>query len=253
MPKFAVDAPVVSNRSIGAGDVWELTIEAPSIASQAQPGQFIHLGLPGGQTLLRRPISIADAENGMLRFFYRVVGKGTQLMTTFTKGTVVNCLGPLGHGFHLDVQKPLLVGGGIGIAPLVYLAKRLGGKADILMGGRNWAEMFWPEVFQGSVQKTFITTDDGSLGQKGFTVDLLPEILEASAYDGIFVCGPQRMMEGVARIAASYSVPCQVSLEKHMACGIGACLSCTCESKSDGKRKKVCTDGPVFWAEEVLV
>ena len=113
----------------------------------------------------------------------------------------INCLGPLGHGFSLTAKKPLLVGGGMGIAPLLFLAKTFAGKASILMGGRNAEEMFWPELYQGLVQDVFITTDDGSMGTKGFTVTLLPALLQKGAYDRIFVCGPEIMMRGVAGIA----------------------------------------------------
>lgn len=252
LPKVDERVKVLRQKRL-ASDVFALALAAPQIAGEARPGQFVQLGVSGG-VLLRRPLSIADAaaESGVLTLIYRVVGKGTALLAALPEGAALDCLGPLGHGFDLNCETPLLVGGGMGVAPLLLLAKRLGGKADILMGGRNAQELFWTEWFEGNVAQTFITTDDGSLGAKGFTVDLLPELLAKKAYDRVFVCGPQIMMEGVAKTAAAHGVPCQVSLEKRMACGIGACLSCTCESKDGGKRKKVCSDGPVFWAQEVL-
>lgn len=250
LPKIDERTKVLRQERL-APDVFRLTLNAPRLAAQARPGQFVQLGVPGG-VLLRRPLSIADAEGAALTLIYRVVGKGTALLSELPEGAALDCLGALGRGFDLGCQAPLLVGGGMGVAPLLFLAKQLGGKADILMGGRNAQELFWTEVFEGHVADTFVTTDDGSLGIKGFTVDLLPELLAKKAYDRVFVCGPQIMMEGVAKLAASHHVPCQVSLERRMACGIGACLSCTCESKDGGKRKKVCSDGPVFWAQEVF-
>lgn len=254
LPKLAVDALIVANNQITA-DVKEIIIHAPLVAEQAAPGQFIHLKVADGEPLLRRPISIAgvDVQKGTIRLIYRILGKGTLHLANLVEKDQVNCLGPLGKGFDLDCKRPLLIGGGMGIAPLVFLAQRLDPQsATILMGGRNKAEMFWPPLYKDLVKDIHITTDDGSLGAKGFTVDLLPELLKKDQYDRIFVCGPQIMMEAVASLAQKHQIPCQVSLEKHMACGVGACLSCTCASKNEGKRKKVCTDGPVFWAGEVL-
>lgn len=254
MPKLAIDTKIVEHNHI-SDNVKELVLSAPQIVEQAKPGQFIHLKITdGNDPLLRRPISIAsvDLDKGLLTLIYRIAGKGTKKLATLKQGDIVNCLGPLGNGFDLNCQKPLLVGGGIGMAPLIFLAQRLVPcNIDILMGGRTKTEMCWHELFQDIVEEIHVTTDDGSLGTKGFTVDVLPDLLKTGKYDTIYVCGPHIMMEKVSAIAKEYNIPCQVSLEKHMACGIGACLSCTCQT-NDGKRKKVCTDGPVFYAEEVF-
>lgn len=254
LPKLVEDAAVLENKKSTA-DICELLLAAPVLAKQVLPGQFIHAKTTGDGLLLRRPISLAgaDAKSGVIRLFYRIVGKGTAALAALKQGDNLNCLGPLGQGFDLSCERPLLVGGGMGIAPLIFLAEKLKSKqVDVLLGGKNQVELFWREIYAPLVKEVFVTTDDGSLGKKGFTVDLLPELLDKKEYDRIFVCGPQIMMEGVAKIAAMRKISCQVSLEKHMACGIGACLSCTCEGKDDGKRKKICSDGPVFWAEEVL-
>lgn len=253
LPKVALDAVVTAHEILGPG-VKKLVVLAEQIAKTAVPGQFVQLKIKDGEPLLRRPLSIAsvDADAGTVDLIYRVVGKGTQVLADVEKGAVVNCLGPLGKGFDLSCKSPLLVGGGMGIAPLLFLAERLERKPSILMGGRNQSEMFWPTLYKGKVKEVFITTDDGSIGTKGFTVGLLPELLASGAYDRVVVCGPEIMMKAAAAIAATYHIPCQVSLEKHMACGLGACLSCTCESKDGKKRKKVCQDGPVFWAQEVF-
>lgn len=254
MPKICADTTILRNQQIADG-VYELLLAAPSLAALAQPGQFVHIDLKNDVTLLRRPLSLSfiDKEKGQLRIVYRIVGKGTAYLAVLKSGDVINCLGPLGHGFDLNCQNALLVGGGMGIAPLRAVAAALGSEhASILMGGRTQAELFWQPMYAGLVKQMFITTDDGSLGVKGFTVDLLPKLLQTGSYDRMIVCGPEIMMQRAAEIAARYQVPCQVSLEKHMACGLGACLSCTCESRNGGSRKKVCKDGPVFWAEEVF-
>ena len=159
-------------------------------------------------------------------------------------------LGPLGNGFDMKAEHPLLVGGGMGLAPLLFLAKAFSGKADVIVGGRNREEVFWTEIFQPHAREIFITTDDGSVGRKGFTTEILPELTEARDYDCIYVCGPEIMMKKISAIAAERGVPCQVSLERRMACGLGACLSCGCDT-TDAKRVKVCKDGPVFWARDV--
>lgn len=256
LPKIAVDATVIENQSI-INDVKELVVYAPKIVQQAVPGQFVHIRGTKDEEgpLLRRPISISsvDIKAGTLHLIYRIIGNGTAYLANLKKFDQINCLGPLGNGFNLNCDRPLLIGGGMGIAPLIFLAQRLNPhNTKVLLGGRNKTEMFWRDKFDGLAEQIYITTDDGSLGVKGFTVNVLPEIIKANAFDRIFVCGPAIMMEAAANIAKDHHIACQVSLEKHMACGIGACLSCTCASKNSDKRKKVCTDGPVFWAEEVL-
>jgi len=252
LPKLAIDAIILENKPLGA-DIYQLSVACPEIASCGQPGMFVQLQINREMLLLRRPLSIADldAAAGTVTFIYRRIGKGTAAMTSLQPRESINCLGPLGHGFAMTAKRPLLIGGGLGIAPLLFVANRLAGQADILMGGRCRQEMFWPDLFRPYARKIFITTDDGSMGTKGFTIDLLPTLLQQEKYDQIIVCGPEIMMRGVAKIAAAASIPCQVSLEKRMACGLGACLSCSCDT-NDGHRVKVCKDGPVFWAQEVL-
>ncbi|HWR40319.1 MAG TPA: dihydroorotate dehydrogenase electron transfer subunit [Patescibacteria group bacterium] len=252
--KFAEPARVVSQVSL-SDEVRRLTLAAPGTAAALRPGQFVHLKIADSyEPLLRRPFSVtaADPAAGTLEIIYRIVGKGTGLMAAMTAGDGVNCLGPLGNGFTPQGQRPLLVGGGMGLAPLLMLAGALCPRpVTVLMGGRDHRELFWTDLFAGVCHNTHITTDDGSMGRQGLTVDLLPELLAQNHFDMIYSCGPQPMLAAVARIAALRQIPCQVSLEDYMACGLGACLSCTCAG-TDGKRRKVCTDGPVFWAGEVL-
>jgi len=254
LPKTVVKASVLEHTLIGP-QVRRLTFAAPILAQQALPGQFVHVKVTESIVpLLRRPISIADVnpDNGILTLIYRIVGQGTSLLAEVKPGGQLDIMGPLGNGFSLETERPLLVGGGIGLAPMVYLAKSLCPRPiTIIMGGRNKEEMYWQEIFQSLCRSIHITTDDGSLGRQGFTVDALSDMLSADTFDIVYACGPQPMLEGVARLATAKNIRCQVSLEDHMACGVGACLSCTCAA-TDGKRRKVCADGPVFWAEEVF-
>lgn len=252
LPSYAIDTEILENKPVSPG-VYRLTVAAPEIARVAKPGQFIQVLVNRSFLLLRRPFGAADAdrEKGTLAIFYRLVGKGTRELSRIKAGETINCLGPLGRGFDLDAEKPLLVGGGMGLAPLLLLARHFDGQADVLMGGKNRQEVFWSELFRPHCSEVLVTTDDGAVGAKGFPTDLLPKLLEKRGYGRLYVCGPQIMMEKVSAIAARFSVPCQVSFERRMACGLGVCLSCSIDAK-DGQRRKVCKDGPVFWAGEVL-
>lgn len=252
MPKVLEDATIVSQREL-APAVYCLVLAAPAVAKNAVPGQFVQLRILTGAFTLRRPVGIAaaDTERGTITVIYRVVGKGTHALSDLVTGEKVNVLGPLGHGFDVTAKRPLIVGGGMGLSPMLFYASALNGAADVLMGGKTASELFWQELYAGKVANIYCTTDDGSLGTKGFTTTLLPELLAKNDYDLVVVCGPEIMMRGVAKIAREYNVPCEVSLEKRMGCGLGACLSCSIDT-TDGKRKKVCKDGPVFRAEEVF-
>ena len=254
MKKLVVVGKILANEAINA-NVKRMVIEAPQIAEAAQPGQFVHVKKPDSVNFLRRPFSIADAdrENGTITLIYRIVGKGTAEYAAMKVGEAFSILGPIGNGFALKDGRPLLVGGGVGIAPLIYLSRQLKDKKPILLiGGKNKDEVFWEKYLQEFADKIYITTDDGSVGFKGFTVQLLPQILAENNIEHIYTCGPNIMMEGVAKLAHKHDIDCQVSLEKRMACGIGVCLGCTFEDKLTGKRRKVCTEGPVFASKEVF-
>ena len=252
MPKKIFKASIVKHSNLGPG-VKKIVL-CTEWAEDFKPGQFVHVRIGKSyDPLLRRPISISDVDvtHHTITLIYRVVGKGTALLAQYAEGDMLDCMGPLGNGFRLEGTRPLLVGGGMGLAPLIYLARSLSAcSPEVLLGGRTREELFWPKMFKDFCREIHMTTDDGSVGVKGTVLDLLPQLL-TEKYDMIYTCGPQPMMQGVAALAKEQHIPCQISLEKYMACGIGACLSCTCAAK-DGKRRKVCTDGPVFWAEEVL-
>ena len=250
--KIVRDAKVLAQQEL-ATDVFFLVVEAPEIARFARAGQFVQLRILSGDFTLRRPVGVAavDEKKGSIAFIYRVVGKGTRALSQLMPGEIVNVLGPLGHGFAMQYKHPLIVGGGMGLSPLLYYAAAMQGKADVLMGGKTAEELFWKNLFDDLCGQCFLTTDDGSLGTKGFTTTVLPELLEKGSYDVVVTCGPEIMMRGVAKIAKEHGIPCEVSLEKRMACGLGACLSCSIDT-TDGQRNTGCKDGPAFPAEEVL-
>lgn len=254
MSKFVENGVIVSNRSLSA-EVNELVLKCPQVAKEAQPGQFVMIKNENGSTYLRRPFGVADINGDKLTLIYRLAGKGTKELAGLQAGADISVEGPLGHGFKLAEGLTLVIGGGVGIAPIVYTARKLaegGSKPVVLLGTRNASEGFWQDYFKDSAEEIFITTDDGSVGMKGFAIDAIPVILEKHDIKNILICGPTIMMEGIAKLAIKQGINCQVSLEKRMACGIGVCLGCTFEGKKTGKRWKICGDGPVFEAEEVF-
>lgn len=272
MAKTVENATIISNRSLSA-EVCELVLQSPEVAKEAQAGQFVMVKNENGNTYLRRPFGVADVQGDKLTVIYRLAGKGTKELSALTEGAVISVEGPLGHGFKLPVDtvqhvcegdvchmekvpagKVLIIGGGVGIAPIVYTGRQLseqGNKPVVLLGMRNSSELFWQEYFKETAEEVFISTDDGSAGHKGFAIDAIPEILEKHDIKHILICGPMIMMSGIAKLAMEKGIECQVSLEKRMACGIGVCLGCTFEGNS-GKRWKICADGPVFDAKEVF-
>jgi dihydroorotate dehydrogenase electron transfer subunit len=251
--KWMEQALIVTNQALSA-DVYRMVVHSPQVAAACVPGQFVMVRLPvSSDPLLRRPLSIAgaDREAGTLTLIYRLVGRGTQQMAAASVGATLDVMGPLGRGFDLSASRLLLVGGGIGLAPLLFAAQRCcPAPVEVLAGGRTKDELFWTDLFRQLCKQIHVTTDDGSLGLCGTCADALPELLMNGKYEGLLTCGPRPMMRRVAALATATGVRTQVSLEEHMACGLGACLSCTCAA-ADGASRQVCKDGPVFWSEEV--
>ena len=245
--KKIINAAIIENLEI-AKNIHRLMVNADI---EAHAGQFVQLKLPSNDFTLRRPLGIASIDNGQLKMFYRVVGRGTEFLSTLKAGDEVNLIAPLGNSFNIAAsERILLVGGGMGLAPLLFAAIE-SKSADILMGGRNSEEVkCWENEFRGKANNIFIATDDGSVGTYGFVTDLLPSVLDSASYDKILVCGPEIMMRKTAQLAKERGIKCQVSLEKRMACGLGACLSCSIDTIHG--RRKVCKDGSVFDAEEVF-
>ena len=237
---------------------WSMTVECPDAAAKAVPGQFVHI-LPEGNFTLRRPISICgiDREKGTLRIVFEVRGKGTDALAKLRAGDTVNMLAPLGHGFTLlpADSRVILIGGGIGTPPMLPLAQYYGKNAVVITGFRNRDAVILQEDFAGAGAKTVLCTDDGSAGRYGLVTLPLEEEIEAEKPAAICACGPMKMLEAVAAVAKAYEIPCEVSLEERMGCGIGACLVCACRTTDrDGSEQylHVCKNGPVFRAEEVV-
>jgi len=237
-------------------------LESPALAAGASPGQFLMIRTAEGfDPLLRRPISIHDAGDGWLEIFFRVAGRGTALLAEKKEGETVDGLGPLGRGFRLDGFGPgrtaWLVGGGRGIAPLFFLARALmsqGAAVRVFYGGRTAAEIPLRDKFESAGIPVACSTDDGSFGFSGFVTALLEGELRAARPDGLFACGPDPMMERAGRLALGLGLPAQLSLEAIMGCGFGACWGCVHRIKNGdgGQWRKICEDGPVFGADEIL-
>ena len=243
--KTVEQARVLLNEPVGP-QVMRLRLAAPEIACRARPGQFVNVKVSGSLApLLRRPFGVAglDAKAGTFDVIYRVIGEGTKTLAEAKPGAVLSVVGPLGNGFACGGRGTLVVGGGLGLAPLLFLAQARPG-CDVLMGGRTAAELYWKTLFAPYARRVHATTDDGSGGVKGTVMALLPGLLQGGAYDALAVCGPEPMMRAVAACAQEAGLTCEVSLERFMACGLGACLSCAFEGRNG--RLKVCTDGPVF-------
>lgn len=257
--KYQESAYVICQEEIGT-DIYGMWIKTENIASNAVSGQFVSLYSKDGSRILPRPISICELNNEKtaIRLVYRIAGKGTEEFSHLRSDDEIKITGPLGNGFTLKENRAMLVAGGIGIPPMVELAKELKRKGinDIkaVIGYRN-SEMF----LKGELEKycnVYVATEDGSYGVKGNVMDAIKEYnLEA---DTIYSCGPKPMLKAVAIYAEEKGIEAQVSLEERMACGIGACLGCVCKSKgkdehSNVNNKRVCADGPVFDSREVEI
>ena len=255
--KFKEQAVVLSQEMI-APQIFSLWLQTEQIAGAAVPGQFISVYSNDSGRMLPRPISICeiDREKKTLRIVYRVAGKGTDEFSKCVAGDKLEILGPLGNGFPLDRcpegKKAFLIGGGIGVPPMLQLSKELKGEVQVVSGYRDSQLFLADELSQNG--KLYVATEDGSVGTKGNVLDCIRENgLEA---DVIFACGPTPMLRAIKAYAAEKNIECWISLEEKMACGIGACLSCVCRSTeidehSQVKNKRVCTEGPVFLSTEI--
>lgn len=248
---------VVSQTEI-ATDIYDMWIET-DLSLQATPGQFISVYTQDKSTLLPRPISICevDRENHRLRIVYRVAGKGTREFSGYHAGASIDILGTLGNGFPLEAakgKKAFLMGGGIGIPPMLELAKELDCDKDIIVGYRN-SELFLADELT-RYGNLYIATEDGSKGTRGNVMNAIAE--QNLKADVIYACGPMPMLRAIKKFAEEQNIPAYISLEERMACGIGACLACVCKSKekdahSNVHNKRICKDGPVFLSTEVEI
>ena len=254
-----IKAELIYNKKI-TQQYFHLAFRASAVAREAQPGQFLSLKITDGdELLLRRPFSIHRLNNSCIEVLYAVVGKATEALAQKKAGEYLDVIGPLGNGFtllpityHLP---PILVAGGMGVAPLMFLAEKLRDaqrKTLVLIGAKTKSHILCEKEFQKLGCDVKIATDDGSRGFKGKVTGLLKDLLSTVGYrqSAIYACGPRPMLKEISRISKKGKIPAQISLEEHMACGIGACLGCAVKTKEGFQR--VCKDGPVFDAQEIV-
>jgi dihydroorotate dehydrogenase electron transfer subunit len=256
-----IKAKILSNTK--AGHIYhKMVLDAPHIARLAKPGQFVQVKCSDSmEPLLRRPFSVHKVKRG-LEILYEVVGKGTEMLSKKQKGEYLDVLGPLGNGFSLpldsgssSVPRAIIIAGGIGAAPLVYLAEELEKnkiKTIVLIGAKTKGLILCEKDFKEVTSEVYVSTDDGTYGCKGFVSNLFHKILKTteSKFETIvYVCGPHGMLRCIADICRERNFECQVSMEEKMACGIGACLGCVVGTKSGNKL--ACKDGPVFNSSEL--
>ncbi len=247
---FREKAVVVRQDKI-ASDVYSMWIQTDKIAKTARAGQFISVYSKDGSRLLPRPISICETDGSRLRIVYRTVGKGTEEFAKFKSETIIDIQGPLGNGYTLFDKKAILLGGGIGIPPMLGLAKQLNCEKEIVVGYRD--ELFLTEELAKYGNVT-VATEDGSTGTRGNVIDAVRE--NNITGEVIYACGPKPMLRAIKEYAEANGIEAYLSMEEKMACGIGACLACVCQSTdvdehSRVHNKRVCKEGPVFNSKEV--
>ena len=243
--------------------IYKFSVKAPEIAKIARAGQFLEIKVSEtGEPFLRRPISIynIEKEEGIVEFIFQVKGRGTELLANRKIGDLIDIMGPLGFGgFKVQEYKNVaIIGGGIGTYPLYELTKELKGKANlnVYLGFRDKSLVTCEKEFEElGLNKLVVTTDDGSYKEKGYAIDFMKKDIEEHAVDMIFACGPLPMLKAIRAYAIENNIPCQISLEERMGCGIGACLGCAVKviSGQEPRYGHVCKEGPVFNAADVEI
>ena len=249
---------VITKAECLADGVYSMVLKTEVIAGKAKPGQFVSLYSGDGSRLLPRPISICEIDGTYIRLVYRVAGKGTQGFSKLKAGDTITVQGPLGNGYDVKApyagKKAIIFGGGIGIPPMLELAKQLHCEKDILLGYRD-SQTFLADEFAKYGNVT-IASEDGSIGVKGNVLDAVKQC--GITGQVIYACGPTPMLRAIKSFALDNDIECFISLEEKMACGIGACLACVCQTKDIDDHSKVhnarvCKEGPVFNAREVEI
>lgn len=235
---------VISNKRI-AKNVYEMKLSGDT-SPIINPGQFVNIKIQS--EFLRRPISICDFDDTTLTLIYKVVGKGTSIMSAMQEENWLDILIALGNGFNTNEsgEKPVLIGGGVGVPPMFKLAKELiaeGKDVSVILGFNKEEEIFYKEEFENIGAKTYVTTVDGSVGTKGFVTDVLKDL----NYSYVYTCGPEPMLKAVYNTSTTSG---QFSFEERMGCGFGVCMGCSCKTKYGNKR--ICMDGPVLRKEEII-
>lgn len=255
MSKFRMDAEIIYNKEIADG-IYDMSVKAADIAKTATPGQFVNIYTRDKSKLLPRPISICEinADEGILRLVYRANkgNTGTKEFASYKAGEFVDIFGPLGVGFEVNYDEAILIGGGVGIPPMLELSKQIYGRKVVVLGYRN-NELFLKDDFL-NYSKVYVATEDGSVGTKGNVLDCIKENNIRGKI--ILACGPKPMLKAIKEYAMEKGIECYISLEERMACGIGACLACVCKTTDINdhslvKNARVCKDGPVFKAEDI--
>jgi len=250
---FEGKVPITSHISVGRR-AFLLRIGASQVAREAAPGQFLMFRVgPTYDPLLRRPFSVCRVVGEEVEVMYRVVGRGTALLSERRPGEELKVLGPLGRGFRPPHGPPLLVAGGMGVAPLIFWAQRLrelGYGPTVLLGAASAGELLGEGILREVGAEVRVATEDGSLGFRGTVVELLERELEPSHF--VYACGPSGMLRRVVALVEAKGLPCQISVEEVMACGVGACMGCAVRARAGGYLL-ACKDGPVFDGEEVTL
>jgi len=237
---------------------FRLVLRAPRIAPLVQPGQFAHLRiLPLKDALLRRPFSIFQVSGDTLSILYKNVGQGTDVLSRMGPGEELSAIGPLGHGFTVPPaggETPLLVAGGYGMAAMYLLAERSRQKGVVFVGGRRRMDILCEKEFRALGWEIRVTTEDGSHGEKGLvTQPVIGELQRGTAGRKLFACGPTPMLKAIAQLAEEFNVPAELSMDEHMCCGVGVCLTCVIPVKTANgwEYQRTCTEGPVFDAHRI--
>lgn len=258
MPKV-LHEKIISTKKL-APEIYKIKFQSEYIALHATPGQFVNVKCQEGyNALLRRPISICDVDriNHIVEIVFRVHGTGTEYLAQKIPGTYLDVIGPLGNPFDASItcETIAVVGGGIGIFPLLFLLQNSKAKRKIAyLGFRSKEQMVLLNRFKLHSDELYIATNDGSFGEQGTTLDIMNQHWKEKKFDVVYGCGPTPMLEALAKKTEQNGVLCQLSLEQRMGCGIGACKVCACKTKAgdDYHYSQVCKDGPVFWAQDLL-